>query len=114
MLLYGGAIKAVRDAERAFELGDIVSRGEAISKACLILTELSTSMDVGSGGELARRLLTLYEYIFRLLTQAHLEQNKTPLLEARDLLQTLESAWIGAARTGSESDAPHSPLEEVA
>jgi len=92
-LLYRGALDSIAAARRYVRLGDIHARSRAITKAMLILTELSRSLSAEQGGELSRNLAGLYGYVQKLLIQANFEQREKPLEEAEQLLETLAEAW---------------------
>ena|SRR5947209_8556991 len=92
-LLYQGASDAVRDARRYLADGEIALRSRAISKACEILIELTTSLDHSAGGEISGRLEQLYDYMQRRLLDANMQQADAPLAEVLALLATLGEAW---------------------
>ena len=92
-LLYRGALDSIAAARRYVRLGDIHARSRAITKAMLIVTELSGSLSAEQGAELSRNLARLYGYVQKLLIQANFEQREKPLEEAGRLLETLAEAW---------------------
>lgn len=92
-ILYRAAAVAVREARGHLRAGDIALRSAQISKAQLILLELSSSVDRDRGGELAAQLISLYDYMQRRLTEANVEQRGEPLEEVGRLLDTLLEAW---------------------
>lgn len=92
-LLYKGALEAVEAARLHLAHGKIRERSAAITKATLILDELSTSLDLERGGKLASGLRDLYDYMQRRLTQANIEQSDPPLADVRSLISTLSDAW---------------------
>lgn len=112
-LLYRGALDSIASARRHLREGDIRARSQSITKAMLIVTELSSSLDVEHGGDLSRNLRDLYAYVQRLLIKANFEQREPPLIEAERLLFTLHEAWT-ECRAGEpdretlESDQPES------
>ena len=106
-MLYQGAITAVADARRHLAEGQIQARAEAIGKACNILVELNTSLNLPQGGEFGLRLSHLYGYLFRRLIEANVRQQDEPLAEVAGLLATLVDGWSEvrtAARTDSASE----------
>src|SRR5438876_7452209 len=88
-LLYRGAIDSVEEARLHLASGDVFARGRAVAKASEILAELQTSLDHEKGGDLARNLDQLYDYVQRRLIQAHAEQYETALLDAHWMLGVL-------------------------
>lgn len=92
-LLYKGAIAAVESSRVHLAKGQIRPRSSAITKATLIIHELSGSLSVEQGGKLALDLRELYDYMQRQLTKANIEQSDGPLVEVHSLLTTLFDAW---------------------
>jgi flagellar secretion chaperone FliS len=92
-VLYRLAIDNVREARENMEKGDIPARAKAISTASQAIGELHGSLDPAAGGEIARRLAQLYEYMQRRLLEASLRQSVEPLNEVLGLLSTLSEAW---------------------
>jgi flagellar protein FliS len=96
-LLYRGALEAVGAARRHLARREVRERSRAVTRASLIIGELSSSLDLSpsdpSRGELARQLAALYDYLLGLLARAQLEQSDAPLAEAEGILGTLAEAW---------------------
>jgi flagellar protein FliS len=105
-LLYQAAMDAVREARRHLESGDIAARSRSISRACEVLTELSSSLDRDRGGEISTRLAQLYDYMQRRLLDANFRQNDAPLAEVLGLLATLSEAWQSPARDNPPAASP--------
>ncbi|WP_322104892.1 flagellar export chaperone FliS [Paraburkholderia sp. J41] len=97
-LLYQGARKAIAQARMHLQVGNVGPRCEAISKAIRIVESgLQLALDVEAGGEVAKRLNSLYGYMTRRLLEANIKQSETMLIEVDGLLATLEEAWMGIA-----------------
>ena len=92
-LLYQTSIQAVRDARHHLAQGEIDARSKAINQACEIVMELRSSLDEQRGGEIARRLGPLYDYLLARLLEANLQQSDHILVEILGLLATLSEAW---------------------
>ncbi len=92
-ILYEGAIQAVEQAQIFLKRGDILARGRSVARAQGILIELTESLDRKKGGDFAARLGLLYDYMLGKLTEAHSQQVAEPLVEVRQLLVDLHSAW---------------------
>jgi flagellar protein FliS len=98
VMLYQGARQAVAQARMHVQQNNIPARGEAITKAIVIVEQgLQQALNKESGGEIAGRLDALYSYMARRLFEANLEQNEQMLVEVDGLLATLEGAWLGIA-----------------
>ena len=92
-MLYRGAIQSVEKAQRHLERGEIKARCNQINRACMILAELQTAVDRETGGELAERLVALYDFAIRRLIDANVQQRAEPLIEVQGVLKTLQEAW---------------------
>lgn len=94
VMLYDGALAAIKSAASHMAAGHIVEKGAAISKALDIINNgLRASLDKKAGGEIASNLDSLYVYMTERLLTANL-QNKTSLLdEVQTLLVDLRDAW---------------------
>lgn len=102
LMLFQGAHVALSSALVHMKNGDITAKGEALSKAIAIINSgLQASLDVEAGGELARQLNALYEYMGRRLLQANLHNNSEYIEEVSRLLGQLSDAWakIGSSDT---------------
>jgi len=92
-MLYGAAMEAVRNARRCLAEGDVLGRSREITRAHAILTELTLSLNHEAGGEIARNLAELYDYMQRRLLEAHVTQRDELLAEVANLLATLLEGW---------------------
>jgi len=96
-LLFRGAQTAVAKAKLYLQAGNIEGRGTAISKAIDIVDSgLMHSLDMETGGELARNLKATYELIIRNLPLANLNADLEKLELAERLLAEIGDAWRSA------------------
>ena len=107
--LYEGAIQFIDFAERVMKNRNIAKRGEYISRAIAILTELDNALDRTTGGPIVHNLSGLYGYMIQRLTAANSDKDPAALGEVKNLLEGLLDAWRQAAR---ELDSRTSPLQE--
>ena len=93
-MLFEGALLAIAKARHAMEQGETAAKGQSISKAIAIIGEgLNASLDKEIGGELARNLSALYDYMVSRLITANLKNDKAALDEVTRLLSELKKAW---------------------
>ncbi|WP_163559542.1 flagellar export chaperone FliS [Halomonas sp. NO4] len=100
VMLFDGAIGAIRAARIHIEAGNTAEKGQSISKALDIVNNgLMAALDTEKGGEIAERLGSLYDYISRLLLAGNLHNDVESLDQAERLLDDIASAWreIGSA-----------------
>lgn len=111
VMLYDGALTAVRTGLSHMKAGNIPEKGSAISKAIQIIENgLRASLDREVGGQIAEGLDSLYEYMGRRLLTANLNNQPEVLEEVLRLLTELRDAWnaIGTAplQAAEQSNAP--------
>lgn len=96
IMLYNGAIRFVGEAEEAMASKKIAYRGERISKAIAILSELSATLDHEIGGEISANLEALYGYMIRTLLAANIHDDAGKLGEVREMLTGMRDTWLDA------------------
>ncbi|MGH8671482.1 MAG: flagellar export chaperone FliS [Burkholderiales bacterium] len=101
VMLFEGAIRAVAQARGHMLRGETAAKGEAISKAVAIIDEgLKLSLDLEVGGELAKNLSALYDYMSTRLIYGNLKNYIEPLDEVGRLLAELKTAWEAIGKRG--------------
>ena len=93
LLLYEAAIKNLRQAQERIAERDYAAKGILISKALDIISELSASLNVEKGGDLARNLHSLYFYCSSRLLKANLKMDVTVIDEVIRILDGIRSAF---------------------
>lgn len=109
VMLFDGALTAVRNAAVHMQAGDIEKKGLAISKAIRIIEDgLRASLDKTAGGDIALSLDSLYQYISSRLVSANLTNQRDMLDEVLVLLADLKGAWeaIGDSAVPAAAPAP--------
>jgi flagellar protein FliS len=95
VMLYDGAIRFTTEARAAIVVRDVARRGNAVSRAMAILSELQSTLDLEKGGEIAVNLDKLYTFVRDRLVDASVKQDVRPLDEALKVLTTLREGWSG-------------------
>lgn len=98
LMLYQAAIKNCRKAIDAIDAKEIAKKGEYIGKLQDIIMELSNSLDFEVGGDIAKELSSLYDYMIYQTTQANIKINKDPLEGVLSVLTTLYEGWSTAVK----------------
>ena len=94
VLLFDGALSAMKKAMILIEQGDIPGKGQALSKAINIISNgLQSGINHEVGGELATNLDSLYDYMTRRLLQANLHNDINAINEVVELLNNIADAW---------------------
>jgi flagellar protein FliS len=87
--------------------GDIAKKSAAISKASTIILEgLRAALDLKQGGDIAKQLDALYDYMGKRLMLGHLKNQTAPLEEVLDLLRELHGAWKQIGTPGQAAPQP--------
>jgi len=92
MLMEGGLTRLAQ-ARGAMERGQVALKGELIGKAIAIIGGLRNGLNIEAGGELARNLDNLYEYMTSKLIQANVKNEVALLDEVSGLLRDVKSGW---------------------
>ena len=92
-MLYDGAINFIRVARKRMELGDIAGKGLYIGKASSVVGELLSSLNMEAGGDIAKNLSRLYDFVMDRLIIANMKNDEKALDEAEKVLDLLRSAW---------------------
>jgi flagellar protein FliS len=98
LMLYQAAIKHCKKAIEAIEQKNLAKKGEYIGKLQDIIVELSNSLDFEVGGEVAKELASLYDYILYSSTQANIKIDKGYLEGCLKVLNTLYDGWTEAIK----------------
>ena len=98
LMLYQAAIKNCKKGIEAIEQKNLAKKGENIGKMQDIVVELSNSLDFEVGGEVAKELASLYDYILYSSTQANIKIDKAHLEGCLKVLNTLYDGWSEAIK----------------
>lgn len=99
LMLYQAAIKNCKKAIDSINDKQIAKKGEFIGKLQDIVIELNNSLDFEVGGEVARELSSLYDFILYSSTQANIKIDVEPLEGCLKVLNTLYEGWSEAVRS---------------
>lgn len=113
VMLYDGAIEAIKRAKLYTEMSDTVEKVKAIDKALRIISDgLVAALDVKTGGDLAEQLLALYQYIGKELVLANAKSDPAKMQECMTLLEDLRSAWLEIGNTAAASQPATTSIKE--
>ena len=101
--LLDGTVRFVQAARAGLEAGNPKVKGENISKAIAIITELDCALDRNMGGSLVENLSGLYQYILNRLTLANLRNDGRILGEVEGLVLTIKEGFAEALKQVSSS-----------
>lgn len=93
IMLFDGAIKRAEEAIRYIETNNIEFVHKNLIRAQEIITELRSSLNMEIGGEIAKNLDRIYEYIHYLLVQGNLKKDVAPIKESIEYMKTMRDTW---------------------
>jgi flagellar secretion chaperone FliS len=113
VMLFDGALVAISGALSHMKAGNIPEKGQAISKAILIISSgLRASLNKEVGGQIALNLDALYQYMTEKLLFANLKNQPEALEEVHRLLSEIRDAWMAidtTAQTTEQAPPPKMP-----
>ena len=117
LMLYDGALQAVNQSIQCMDRKEIADQSRYILKAQDIINELSLALDMKQGGEVAKTLEQLYQFVLNQLIQANITSDTMYLESVVKVLSPLRDAWSRIAETSSEEQdtpEPAPPVERFA
>lgn len=91
LMLYDGAIRFSETAFTALEKKDYLEANKYIQKTKDIIREFQYTLN--EDYEISGQLNTLYDYIYRILTEANIKKEFGKLDEAISLLKQMRDTW---------------------
>ncbi len=98
VMLYDGAIRFLRQAQKAIEEGNIQERYNNNKRAGDILAYLLSTLDAEKGGEIAGNLERLYNYMLQRLMMVDMKNDPQAAEEVINRLRELRESWVKIAR----------------
>lgn len=99
-LLYANAIERLAAIRGHIERGETVRKCVQVDKVSQIIGELAGSLDMEKGGDIARNLKGLYEYMTLRLVHAHANDDVAAFDEIASLLRKLKTGWDAISSEG--------------
>lgn len=93
VMLYDGAVKNLKLAKLAMAEKSIEKTNNAIIKAQNILAEFMSTLNFEDGGEIAKGLMSLYQYMYDRTIRANIDKNPEILDEVIGMLEELRDTW---------------------
>ena len=106
LMLYQAAIKNCKKAIEAIDQKNLAKKGEYIGKMQDIVMELSKSLDFEVGGDVAKELASLYDYLLYSSTQANIKIDKSQMEGCLRVLNTLYEGWTEAIKNLKTTNTP--------
>jgi len=95
ILSYDALYKALGRAQHAIEGGDLAAEADHTGRSLEALIELSSSLNIELGGDVAYDLASLYAYMMRRLSEGMCSCSTDAVVEVMQLVLTLREGWEG-------------------
>ena len=92
-MLFDGLIESMSAAKGHIQHNNIAEKSKAIARASRIVLGLQGALDFEKGGELAKNLDELYNYVTRRLLHVNARNDLQALEEIYGLMREIRSAW---------------------
>jgi flagellar protein FliS len=102
MLLFNGAIDNLVRAGGCMQRKDYAGKGETLGRALTIIGGLQGFLDMDQGGDVARNLDSLYDYMQRRLYEATRDNDNKIVDEVINLLREIRAGWEGIGQEAKE------------
>lgn len=105
VMLYEGAIRFSKEALKAIQDKKYDVANNRIVRAEDIVTELLVSLDYEKGGDIAKKLASIYIYMNQQLLEANITKSSGPLEVVINLMSDLKESWekIAGTMTGTDN-----------
>ncbi|MBE2908702.1 flagellar export chaperone FliS [Anoxybacillus flavithermus] len=91
LMLYNGCLKFIAQAKKAIEDKDIEARNTNLLKAQKIIQELMVTLNMEY--EVAKSMMTMYDYIYRRLVEANIKSDMSILEEVEGYVKEFRDTW---------------------
>ncbi len=105
LILVEAAIRSCEQARRCWAANQTEQACEALIHAESIVTELLARLNQEGDPEMAKRIASVYLFVFRSLVDANLKHDETKLKDAIRVLETERETWQEVCRRFGSSDA---------
>ncbi|MCX7653504.1 MAG: flagellar export chaperone FliS [Fervidobacterium sp.] len=102
-LLLDKAISVLEDAKRLIDEKNYTEANDKIVRAQDIVMELNLALDLEKGGDIAKNLRALYNYMYRTLVEANIKKDKNMIDDVKTLLSDLLSTWREAMKSAGST-----------
>tara|TARA_R110002111_G_scaffold20301_1_gene48551 strand:- start:610 stop:1047 length:438 start_codon:yes stop_codon:yes gene_type:complete len=92
-MLMEGALEKILAAKGFMARKEVAKKGEQISWAISIIDSLRSCLNVDVGGDFAKNLLDLYNYMEQRLLEANIKNDPAMLDEVGQLIIEIKSGW---------------------
>ncbi|EGU42503.1 MULTISPECIES: flagellar export chaperone FliS [Vibrio] len=92
-MLMAGAIERLIQGKAAMQAGNIPVKGERLGKALDIIISLRSCLSMDDGGDIAKNLDQLYEFMITQISAANHKNDPQSIDDVIDIIREIKSAW---------------------
>ena len=92
-MLMAGAIERLIQGKAAMQAGNIPVKGERLGKALDIIIALRSCLSMDDGGDIARNLDQLYEFMITQISGANHKNDPQMIDDVIEIIREIKSAW---------------------
>ncbi len=92
-MLMAGAIERLIQGKAAMQAGNIPVKGERLGKALDIVIGLRSCLSMDDGGDIARNLDQLYDFMIAQISEANHKNDPQKIDDVIDIIREIKSAW---------------------
>ncbi|GIU36113.1 flagellar export chaperone FliS [Shewanella schlegeliana] len=92
-MMFDGALQRIAQSRYAIENNDLANKGIFIGKAIGIITGLNNSLNMEAGGDVAKNLNDLYDFMLRRISEANLNNDVKALDDVSAIIRTIKEGW---------------------
>jgi len=112
VFLYDSSLKLMEEARTTIKAGDVVGTHEKLTRARNIFIHLLGTLNIEAGGDLARKLSSLYAFFIEKITVANVTKDIRELDDIMPIICGIRDAWAGIPDREMPSDIhPQKKLE---
>ncbi|MCC6952509.1 MAG: flagellar export chaperone FliS [Deltaproteobacteria bacterium] len=93
LMMYEGALKFLNHAKEGLLARDIPKFARFLSKSQAIIAELMHTLDFEKGGQIAKDLDRLYDFMLYYLTEANLQKDPAKIQRVINLMEIIAGAY---------------------
>lgn len=113
LITYDIAIRFCLMAEKDMEKSKLEEAHESLVKAQNAVRELTVSVNPEIGGDFAKNIMALYDFMYRTLVEANVEKNLSKVQSVRSMLEELRDTWKEAFENLKKESIQDLPKETV-
>jgi flagellar protein FliS len=93
VMLYDGALQFMEAGKAAMLRKDLVEQSSNLQRAQKIVSHLMSTLDMEKGGEVSSNLMPLYQYVYRKLVEANVNDQSDLIDECVKIFSELREGW---------------------